>query len=384
MVTSIFVFAGMLPASASAASASSAQQIAAGNSASPWKIQKTPKPSGSIDSDLSDVACVSAISCVAVGDYENSEGNDFALAEIWNGTTWTVQKPPNPKGAISSTLSGVSCTSKASKTTCTAVGDYESTSSELTLAQVWNGATWTIEKTANPRGSSGDAFNSVSCVVASNCTAVGSYFRNFTFVLAEVWNGATWTIEKTPTPTVSNESGGVLSSVSCSSASACAAVGNSDVLNTSFSEVWDGSTWTIHSIPNPEEIGDSGLYGVSCVSPTSCTAVGVFINSGFVKTTLAEGWNGIKWKIQSTPNPPEREVSQLLAVSCLPGVCTAVGDSSLPEATLAEVWNGSTWKTQTIPNQKDLDDNLTGLSCTSASTCIAVGGSTNGAFVEAK
>ena len=384
MAASIVVCAGLLPASASAASASSAQHVAAGHAASPWTIQKTPKPSGSIGSVLSEVACVSAVSCVAVGDYENSEGFPFALAEMWNGTAWTVQKPPSPKGATSSTLSGVSCTSKASTTTCTAVGDYESTSSELTLAEVWNGATWTIEKTANPTGSSGDAFTSVSCVAASNCTAVGSYFRNFTFVLAEVWNGATWAIAKTPTPTVSGESGGVLSSVSCSSASACAAVGNSDVLNTSFSEVWDGSTWTIHSIPNPQEIGDSGLYGVSCVSPTSCTAAGVFINSGFVKTTLAEEWNGTKWKIQSTPNPAQREVSQLLAVSCLPGACTAVGDSSLPEATLAEVWNGSTWKIQTIPNQTNLDDTLTGLSCTSASTCVAVGGSTNGALVEAK
>ena len=375
--------ASMLPGSAGAAPASGTQLVAAGNSASPWKIQKTPKPHGSA---LSDVSCVSATSCVAVGNYENSVGNDLTLAEVWNGATWKIQKTPNPAGATSSILSGVSCTSAASRTTCTAVGEYWSTSGELTLAEVWNGATWKIQKTPNPAGSTASAFNSVSCKVASRCTAVGWYQNTYQFVLAEVWNGATWKIQKAPTPTVSGESGGSLSSVSCGSASACAAVGYSGVLNTSFSEVWDGSTWMIHHIPNPQKIGASNLYSVSCTSPASCTAVGFFLHSSFVDTTLAEVWNGAHWKIQATPNPPRRVIRQLLGVSCIPGACTAIGysETASPWATLAEVWNGSTWKLQKIPNQTNQIDKLTGVSCTSATACTAVGSSVTGAFAEAK
>lgn len=123
---------------------------------------------------------------------------------------------------------------------------------------------------------------------------------------------------------------------------------------------------------------------MSCVSPTSCTAVGSFLNSAFVDTTLAEVWNGAHWRIQTTPNPPERETSQLLGVSCIPAACTAIGYSESSWATLAEVWNGSTWKLQTIPHQTNQIDKLTGVSCTSATTCTAVGSSLSGAFVEAK
>lgn len=280
MVASIFGSVGLLPVSVGAVSPSHAQLVAAGKSTSPWKVQKTPNLKESLGSALSDVSCISATSCVAVGDHENSDGD--------------------------------------------------------------------------------------------------------TLTLAEVWNGATWKIQKMPTPTNFGESGGDLSSVSCGSASACAAVGYSGVLNTSFSEVRDGSTWTIQPIPNPAELGASDLYGVSCTSPTSCTAVGYFLSSSFVDTTLAEVWDGAAWTIQTTPSPTGRQTSELLGVSCTSGACTAIGYSELPWATLAEVGNGSTWKLQKIPNQSDQIDKLTGVSCTSATACIAVGSSSKGAFVEAK
>jgi hypothetical protein len=330
MVASIFGSVGLLPVSVGAVSPSHAQLVAAGKSTSPWKVQKTPNLKESLGSALSDVSCISATSCVAVGDHENSDGDTLTLAEVWNGATWKIQKTPNPTGSTSNTLSGVSCT------------------------------------------------------VASICTAVGGYDDGFQFVLAEVWNGTAWKIQKMPTPTNFGESGGDLSSVSCGSASACAAVGYSGVLNTSFSEVRDGSTWTIQPIPNPAELGASDLYGVSCTSPTSCTAVGYFLSSSFVDTTLAEVWDGAAWTIQTTPSPTGRQTSELLGVSCTSGACTAIGYSELPWATLAEVGNGSTWKLQKIPNQSDQIDKLTGVSCTSATACIAVGSSSKGAFVEAK
>jgi hypothetical protein len=384
MVASIFGSVGLLPVSVGAVSPSHAQLVAAGKSTSPWKVQKTPNLKESLGSALSDVSCISATSCVAVGDHENSDGDTLTLAEVWNGATWKIQATPSPTGSTYSILTGVSCTSTASTTACTAVGDYEGTSGEFTLAEVWNGATWKIQKTPNPTGSTSNTLSGVSCTVASICTAVGGYDDGFQFVLAEVWNGTAWKIQKMPTPTNFGESGGDLSSVSCGSASACAAVGYSGVLNTSFSEVRDGSTWTIQPIPNPAELGASDLYGVSCTSPTSCTAVGYFLSSSFVDTTLAEVWDGAAWTIQTTPSPTGRQTSELLGVSCTSGACTAIGYSELPWATLAEVGNGSTWKLQKIPNQSDQIDKLTGVSCTSATACIAVGSSSKGAFVEAK
>ena len=76
----------------------------------------------------------------------------------------------------------------------------------------------------SPSGLAG-AFSAVSCPTTGACTATGMYqVVNGTFVtLAEQWNGATWTIESTPSP--SNRKLADLTGVSCVSASTCEAVG---------------------------------------------------------------------------------------------------------------------------------------------------------------
>jgi hypothetical protein len=48
---------------------------------------------------------------------------------------------------------------------------------------------------------------------------------------------------------------------------------------------------------------ESRLLGVSCTSSTACIAVGYYKNSSEVVVPLAERWNGTEWKVQSTPNP---------------------------------------------------------------------------------
>jgi len=67
------------------------------------------------------------------------------------------------------------------------------------------------------------AERSVLYVVRAACTAVGYYYNggNTSASLAERWDGKTWALESTPTG-VSNPE---LTRVSCSSASACTAVG---------------------------------------------------------------------------------------------------------------------------------------------------------------
>ena len=60
---------------------------------------------------------------------------------------------------------------------------------------------------------------------------------------------------------------------------------------------------------------------------TACTAVGDYGNSSGNDVTLAERWNGSSWKIQPTPNPTGQAASVLSGVSCTAATaCTAVGD----------------------------------------------------------
>jgi hypothetical protein len=79
--------------------------------------------------------------------------------------------------------------------------------------------------------------------------------------------------------------------------------------------------------------------------------------------------------VQTIPNPVG--VLLLSGVSCTAAnACTAVGDYdygsiSADYGTLAERWNGTTWAIQATPNPTD--SQLNGVSCTSATACTAAG-----------
>jgi hypothetical protein len=125
---------------------------------------------------------------------------------------------------------------------------------------------------------------------------------NATLTLAENWNGTTWTLQSTPTPSGATSSG--LSGVSCTSASACTSVGWYGVSPGAYetlAETWNGTTWAIQSTPNRTAATSSYLFGVSCTSASACTATGYDLSPSY--KALAERWNGTTWTLQSTPNP---------------------------------------------------------------------------------
>ena len=63
----------------------------------------------------------------------------------------------------------------------------------------------------------------------------------------------------------------------------------------------NGSTWTLQKDAAP---AGTELYGVSCPSATTCTAVGAnAANAAFFNTGVAEHWNGTNWTLQATPVP---------------------------------------------------------------------------------
>ena len=214
----------------------------------------------------------------------------MTLAERWNGSTWSIQTTPNPAGASDIFLQGVSCTSASA---CTAVGDYFNGTATVTLAERWNGATWSIQHTPNPAAAPGSILvNAVSCASASACTAVGTYSNGtMNVMLAERWNGTRWSIQHPSSPSGSQAS--TLAGVSCVSATACTAVGNynNGTTRVALAEGWNGTKWSIQHTPNPAGGSNSTLNGVSCASATACTAVGGSFN-GTTGVTLAERWNG--------------------------------------------------------------------------------------------
>jgi hypothetical protein len=293
-----------------------------------WSLTAPTEPSGS-QALLQGVSCASASACIAVGSlFTSSSGSKQSLAESWDGTTWTVLPTPAPAGATLSQLLGVSCTSSSA---CIAVGSFSSTNGTATLAESWNGSAWIIEATPNPASAKFALLAGVSCTAGSACTAVGTSGLTSPqeTTLAEAWNGSTWTIQQTPNP--AGASHDVFSGISCASASACKAAGSTTDSTTNVTSVlvesWNGAGWSIDGTPNPGHATNSALSGISCASAVACTAVGrTFPDKGQGQVTLAESWGGTSWTILSTPSPGGAS-SQLSGASCASAVaCIAVGN----------------------------------------------------------
>jgi hypothetical protein len=212
------------------------------------------------------------------------------LAERWNGTNWAIQPALNPAGARDSYLEAVSCTAS---TACTAVGQYYNSSGDLaTLAERWNGTNWAIQPTPNPAGATFSHLNGVSCTTSTACAAVGGYVSSSASgTLAERWNGTVWAIQPTPNPAGGTDDS--LDAVSCTASTACTAVGTyliTSVTDVTLAEAWNGTAWAIQPTPNPTTAagGANGeLDAVSCTASTTCTAVGYYGN-GYLSRTLAE------------------------------------------------------------------------------------------------
>ncbi len=181
-----------------------------------------------------------------------------------------------------------------------------------------------------------------------------------------------WTVQYPPYPAGSINSS--LNGVSCATASACFAVGSYYVqatnINYSLADKWNGSSWALQTTPNPSGSVLTEFSAVSCPATTSCEAVGsYYTNIQSNGTTLAEKWNGTAWAIQSTPTLTGG--GGFDGVSCpSASLCIAVGNIVTSGANLAEEWNGSAWSKQTIPAGSDT---LSSVSCPSATYCVAVG-----------
>jgi hypothetical protein len=153
--------------------------FAAANTTGQWQSLPTPPgDAGDLDTNLSSVSCPALSLCMAVG--------TGMLIDQWNGSAWSQLTTPGL-----GQLAGVSC---ASTTVCVAAGqDGQSQAA----AQVWDGTAWHTVPTVHTTAPS--LLGAVSCSGPRRCMAVGYRGTPFTrHTLAERWNGASWT--RIPTP----------------------------------------------------------------------------------------------------------------------------------------------------------------------------------------
>ena len=348
--------------------------------AASWSIQQNPAVQAGESVALHGVSCPSPSFCVAVGDVGNSEGfaGSGSVIELWNGSQWSIQQDPGPTG---SQLFDVSCSSSSA---CMAVGQIGfqnppyGAPAGAPLAEFWNGSQWSIEQVPTPPLPLWFGLNSVSCSSSTACIAVGGTSGGR--LLTEQWNGLIWSIVPLGTR-------GYLGGLSCPSATDCTATfstqgqGPEKVPHLAR---WNGRDWAFGRILNLRPHGTApaiGLSDVSCTSVTACTTVGSYVVCRACSpVTFAEHWNGRRWSVQRTLNPSKYR--GLIGVSCGSNTaCLAVGYESSrengPELPLAEQWNGHNWST--LPTARGLppfafgSQGFSDISCSSNTACTAVG-----------
>ena len=344
-------------------------------SASPvWTVATAPTIPGTPLSNLSGVACSGTSVCFAVGQFTFDFDRHQSMVKRWNGTTWVAGTVLNPVGSTSSGLTGVRC---PSPTSCFAVGNYNTLTAVKTLIEHWDGTSWTVMTSANPVGPVIDInLNSIACPSAVSCFAVGSYDNGSSVnTLAEHWDGVSWTIQTSPTGTGATDS--QLSGLACPSLTSCFAVGefNTATAQKTLALSYNGTAWSLVASPNPAGTF-AALNGVTCYSATGCIAVGGS-STASADNTLTERWSGTAWAIVASPNGAGTS-SVLRSVACASAtLCLAAGENvTTAEKTLTEKYNGTTWTVLTTPNPVGATDNsLNAIACVGASFCLTVGGS---------
>src|SRR4029077_1926053 len=162
---------------------------------------------GSGNNILFGVTAITATNVWAVGNWRQSNGDPNVVPPIppspaqtlighWTGTTFTTAAGPQVSGTSSDRLISVS---GSGANDVWAVGRTTDNGVDSTLAVHYNGTSWSLIPSANPRTTRHTLY-SVKTLSPTLAYAVGDYkdVNGRDHTLIEKWDGATWTVVATP------------------------------------------------------------------------------------------------------------------------------------------------------------------------------------------
>jgi hypothetical protein len=304
------------------------------------------------DSELDAISCRTGRRCTAV---VSREGEDVSWAVAVRGSRGGFRVVLNSRD----TLNGVACTIG----TCRVIGSTflslrgaEDIGNVATTPLALRGVTTlTRSLLPAPRGTVDNTLDAVSCAPSGFCAAASD-------------QGSPAALVRPATgPWLRSADGGraPLTGMSCTSATFCMGVRHA------HSTSWDGAHWTSHPMPTPNGAGKDYIYGVSCVSPTWCDAVGTTGSASFAAKPLVEHWDGSAWTVVATPAlAGTYRYTALHAISCRStAACLAVGFDDSGGEPVVESWTGTNWSLASnsgLPAAAQLDS----VSCWTSNGCL--------------
>jgi hypothetical protein len=364
---------------------------------------------------LNGMSCPVTGSCVAVGYYLDSSSNHEGLIETLSGGSWSATTAPltglspAPGTNPNVDLLGMSCPATGS---CVAVGGYTDSSGnqqgliETLSSGSWSATTAPVSGLSPAAGTNpGANLNIVSCPATGSCVAVGYYLDSSSDHegLIETLSGGSWSATTAPvsglSPAAQTNPNVDLLGMSCPASGSCVVVGvYLDSLGTlqGLIETLSGGSWSATTAPVSGLSPAAGtpsfvaLLGVSCPATGSCVAVGDYTDSSAGGQGLIETLSGGSWSATTAPvsglSPATHPDPQALfrSVSCpATGSCVAVGgytDSSGNQQGLIETLSSGSWSATTAPVSglspaagTNPGANLNIVSCPATGSCVAVG-----------
>ena len=281
----------------------------------------------------------------AVGHADHSPSQPFQrpLAARWNGASWQLVGTPALGG--DGWFRGVD---GSSSTNVWAVGMHSvpaggGSVGAAPLAELWNGSTWSLRPAATPTGASGASLEGVKAFSATSAWAVGNAGATsapFARTLIERWDGTRWTVVPSPNP---DPNVNLLSDVDGAAPDDVWAIGNfgSDGYGGTLGGVvlrWNGSTWSQVAVPgatSSDTLRLPVLEDVLAISRNDVWIVGRAFHFGlFRMVPIFMHWNGTGWQHGFVANAPAGGFTGITALS--PTRVYAVGD-------VTARWNGSAW-----------------------------------------
>lgn len=319
-----------------------------------WILRGSFRP---VPTQVLGVSCPSPTNCVAVGQDSSSSG--LVLLSSDGGVTW--REVPVPVGT--GPLASVSC---PTTTRCEAAVFEPDGISIISSSD--GGETWSPQYV--PAAADVGNLETIRCSSSADCVATGSGGNGEATILLTTDGGLDWA---QTSPFGVNEEAAI-NGVWCTTGECMvvgAAAATTEVVGVAAVTTDDGLTWTQLTLPSDVQ----AIWDVTCTSAEVCIAPGENqAGAGVMLSTSDAGqtWNEATLASGYLP----------LFVQCPSAtVCDATGVAELSLATpprglfLQSTDGGATWSSVALPADLAAVD---GLSCASASDCVAAASNRNG------
>lgn len=275
-----------------------------------------PATAANPETDVAQVTCPAASTCVAVGGYQLAGGRTGGFI-AWDASGhWTAYEaalPPGARTPTGTTLSRVACVS-ASR--CVAAGSYV-TASGQSEAYLLSGAgrSWASVPSPVPAGlvpgKVPTVISALACPPAGPCVAAGSYGAS-ALPMVVTGYGRSWAATPLRAP-----AGSSLEAVYCPAVKLCSAVGQySAASGDTYGLVAREHTpsWSVSvlafplrlNVPNFDKVV-VGFRALQCTSATSCVATAYYRTAGkgaHVSGALLYTSEHHNWRAEEAPVPP--------------------------------------------------------------------------------